>query len=83
MCEFVPAEMTIPLIAVINSSVATSYFSLIAPTLNINAGDIDKFPVIFERTVEYKPLSSASIDLSKLDWDSFETSWDFKRHPLL
>ena len=83
MCEFLPGDSIAPLMALANSSVAVSYFSLIAPTLNINAGDIDKFPVLFTGMEECSSLANASIASSKLDWDSFETSWDFKRSPLL
>ena len=82
MCEFVPSELLVPLLSALNSSVATSYFSLISPTLNINAGDIDKFPVLTGND-EYEQLTRDSVLISKFDWDSFETSWDFKRSPML
>lgn len=82
MCEFVPSELLVPLLSALNSSVATSYFSLISPTLNINAGDIDKFPVLTGND-EYEQLTRDSVLISKFDWDSFETSWDFKRSPMM
>lgn len=39
-------------------------------------------PEIIE-TRHIRELAEANILLSKSDWDSFETSWDFKRHPLV
>lgn len=55
------------------------------PTLNYQVRDIESEPLIL--SVEHLPLVDKkvqeNISLSKADWDSFETSWDFKRHPLI
>lgn len=77
---------TIPyLLALCNSKVAFCVLKMIAPTINFQAGDISRIPVIISTAkgscVQEK--TEQCISLSKSDWDSFETSWDFKRHPLV
>ena len=69
----------------INSCVAKSILSMISPTLNYEAGHIASLPIIkdLEATATVKSIVDDNISLSKSDWDSFETSWDFKRHPLV
>lgn len=69
----------------INSKIAKSILSAISPTLNYEAGHIASLPVIREQR-EYTnvgELTKGNIALAKFDWDSFETSWDFQRHPLI
>lgn len=71
-------------LAFLNSTVTNEMLSFIAPTLNCQVGDIISLPrldVIESDVIER--LASSSVDLSKIDYDSLETSWDFKRHPLL
>lgn len=83
MCLFVPEDKIGYMLSLLNSSVSKEYFSLIAPTLNVNAGDVDKFPVLLSCFNLVDGLFKESRGLSKTDWDAFETSWDFKRHPLV
>ena len=83
MCLFVPEDKIGYMLSLLNSSVSKEYFSLIAPTLNVNAGDVDKFPVLLSCFNLVDGLFKESRGSSKTDWDSFETSWDFKRHPLV
>lgn len=83
MCLFVPEDKIGYMLSLLNSSVSKEYFSLIAPTLNVNAGDVDKFPVLLSCFNLVDGLFNESRGLSKTDWDAFETSWDFKRHPLV
>lgn len=83
MCEFVPTNLVYQLMGLVNSSVGTAYFGLVSPTLNVNAGDLDKFPVLLNSSVPTSKYAEQSVFLSRNDWDSFETSWDFRCHPLL
>ena len=48
-------------------------------------GDIASIPVIINDKIKNKieKLVNENIEISKADWDSFETSWDFKNHPLI
>ncbi|WP_352420857.1 BREX-1 system adenine-specific DNA-methyltransferase PglX [Proteiniborus sp.] len=73
-------------LALLNSKVAMSYLSFFSPTLSFNAGDIAKIPVFFVSEAIRKiieELAAANIHIAVNDWNSFETSWDFKRHPLI
>lgn len=83
MCEFVPMNLVYPLMGLVNSSVGTAYFGLVSPTLNVNAGDLDKFPVLLNSSIPTSKYAERSVFLSRNDWDSFETSCDFRCHPLL
>lgn len=69
----------------INSCVAKSILSMISPTLNYEAGHIASLPIIRSNTQELKvgECVKMNVKISKLDWDSYETSWDFKRNPLV
>ncbi len=68
-----------------NSKTMLSYAMLLSPTINFQSGDISKVPLIINRAEKaiVDDLVQANIQNSKSDWDSFETSWDFKRHPLV
>lgn len=73
------------LLALCNTNVTMEILKVIAPTINYQCGDIANIPVILDETqkpyIEY--LVEENITLSKTDWDSYETSWDFKKHPLV
>ena len=69
----------------LNSSVAASAFSFLNPTLNFGAGTVNNIPVVSvadDDIAQAENYVHRCVDMSKADWDSFETSWDFKRHPL-
>lgn len=69
--------------ALINSSVGKEALKILAPTLDFKVGDIIRIPFINSDASEIVSIGSNLIELSKYDWDSFETSWDFEQHPLL
>ena len=73
------------LLALLNSSVSQYLKFALSPTLNNEVGDLKRIPVCRDDSMApvISDLSVKSVFLSKTDWDSFETSWDFKRHPLL
>ena len=71
------------ILAYLNSVVASTLLRIYNPTLNTTVGDVLGLPVAFERNNEITTLSCDSIRLSQSDWDSYETSWDFKGHPLV
>ena len=79
-------EQTLELLqALCNSIIIEVVAELLSPTLDFQPGQISSYPVI--EIGEQRQQVAVSVNdcrtLSKLDWDSFETSWDFKRHPLL
>lgn len=71
--------------AFVNSIVAKSILSILSPTLNYEAGQIASLPIIYNKNKINCIINYVdnNINLSKKDWDSFETSWDFKTHPLI
>ena len=66
-----------------NSCVVKYILSAISPTLNYEVEHIKKLPIVFNKSEEVKMLIDDLICNSKNDWDSFETSWDFKKHPFV
>ena len=70
-------------IAYLNSVVALMYLGALSPTLNYESGHIASLPVIVSDNDRISNIVKENIKISKRDWDSFETSWDFQRHPLL
>lgn len=71
--------------AVLNSKIARYMVKLVNPTLNTNVGDVASLPIIFNENKKQQidELVEQNIAISKDDWDSFETSWDFEQHPLI
>ncbi len=73
------------LLALCNSSYAQKCLDFLSPTLNYETGHIASIPVIID-AIQHNVVDSLTIkcvQLSKTDWDSYETSWDFKRSPLV
>lgn len=70
------------LCGLINSTVGSYILSFICSTLTFLPGDMKKIPIIIDRKDTVVSLVNETVALSKTDWDSFETSWDFQRHPL-
>lgn len=73
------------LLALCNSSYAQTCFSFLSPTLNYETGHIAALPVRIDDSEKSRvdDFSKENIYLTKLDWDAYETSWDFLKHPLL
>lgn len=72
-------------LGLLNSVVIEFILSILNPTLNMQTKDIKCLPIIYlsEYTLLVNRMVQENITLSKTDWDSFETSWDFERHPLV
>ena len=85
MCFPLDCVNTSYLEAFLNSEVASYYMSFLSPTLDFNQGAMGKIPVLLDQRIfdSVEKISEINCYLCKLDWDSFETSWDFQRHPLL
>ena len=73
--------------AYLNSCVSQYVLNIINPTINTGAGTVKKIPIIIsddtESTQTIEQLADDSVNISITDWDSYETSWDFKRNPLV
>lgn len=71
------------LLAFLNSCVAEAILKIYNPTLNTTVGDVLELPFIIERETQICALSHKAQEVSQADWDAFETSWDFQKHPLI
>ena len=72
------------IMAYMNSVPYQKILDIVCPGLHYNNGAIAKTPFfIKEFPSQVSILSQNSVDISKCDWDAFETSWDFQYHPLL
>ena len=82
---FANGELLYYLAGFCNSSVALKIAKMISPTMNYEVGQIASFPIIVkkEKVNIVSQLVKDCIELSKDDWDAYEISWDFKRHPLV
>ena len=69
----------------VNSCVSLEILGMFNPTLNFQAGDIGRLPMVKDEAKKEKveQLVEHNTKCSIEDWDSFETSWDFKKHPLI
>lgn len=72
-------------LALSNSVITKVIAGLLSPTINYELDHLKKVPIIRNDNLEEKidSLVEDCIQMSKIDWDSYETSWDFQRHPLL
>lgn len=84
-CCFPEDELLYYILGLFNSKITKTITKMLNPTLNMKTGDISKIPLIESKQDKEKidKLVEKNISISKIDWDSFETSWDFKKHPLL
>lgn len=73
------------LIGLLCSNVTFEYLKALNPTMSFTNGDLVRIPITVskEKTEGIANTVENNISLSKSDWDSFETSWNFKKHPLL
>ena len=71
----------------LNSRVLEKWLQFLSPTINKNAGEIERSPIKMPKDIEISDtvnyLVDTNITVSKTEWDSYETSWDFKRNPLV
>lgn len=73
------------LLGFLSSKITFALLKATSPTMNFQPGNLSALPVIINqhRKPEVDAVAESSISLSRADWDSFETSWDFKHHPLI
>ncbi|MCR4638955.1 BREX-1 system adenine-specific DNA-methyltransferase PglX [Ruminococcus sp.] len=75
------------LLALMCSCVTFWYMKALNPTMSFTNGDIERIPFVYSDDKELLSnidcIVLENISISKTDWDSFETSWDFKEHPFV
>jgi type II restriction/modification system DNA methylase subunit YeeA len=86
-CIFPPTEQMGLVISLLSSRLATYFLAAINPTLNFQVGNIGNIPYLKDVLSEIRePVTNnflEAVSISKDDWDSFEISWDFLRHPII
>ena len=87
LCLFPSEEGSfLPLLGLCNSSVSASFFAFLSPTLNFEVGNVCSLPCVnlpLGKELSLSDLVAACIRCARGDYNSFESSWDFKRHPLV
>ena len=71
------------LFGLLNSKVSQVLLEILAPNMKFEVGQMGLVPIIMGDPQDVEILTHTTLQEEKLDWDSFETSWDFKKHPLL
>lgn len=73
------------LLALCNTKIVREVLKVVAPTIHCQCGDVANIPVIVDSNKKntIDSIVQGNIDYSRVDWDSFETSWDFQRHPMI
>lgn len=84
MC-FADDSIILYLLGLYNTKVMQEYLKIVSPTLDYHEGPLGKTPVIVdkENISQVDRIVLSNIEHSSKDWDEFETSWDFKKHPLV
>lgn len=73
-------------LALLNSKISTIILSLLNSTMHVKLNDIARIPIVIPKQEDKKvvvELANSCINISKDNWDSFENSLDFKKHPII
>ncbi|MBT5934031.1 BREX-1 system adenine-specific DNA-methyltransferase PglX, partial [Sulfurimonas sp.] len=80
-------EDILELIALLNTQLINNYLDLLIPTMHFDTLYIGQLPIIFSKSKDIKNkiriLTQQNIDISKEEWDSRETSWNFTTNELI
>ena len=73
------------ILAFLNSKVNVTLLNGLNPSVTTQVGDLKQLPFIMNesKVISIQKKVTREVELSKFDWDAYETSWDFQRHPLL
>ena len=84
---FPQKEILFYILSFLSSKLTFDFLKIVAPTINFQVGDLKALPIIFPKYETTKQtidtLTQQCIDISKEEWDSRETSWDFTCNALL
>ena len=72
-------------LAFLNTKIAYEYLSAYNPTINLLTTDICNLPIIIcvDQMERVQRIIDSCVEMSKIDWNSFETSWDYQQHPMI
>ena len=82
MC-YVKDKYLYNLLALYNTCVIQNFLAIVSPTLDYHEGPLGRTPIILNDDKIVRELAKKCVEYSMSDWDSFETSWDFKQQPLV
>ncbi len=86
-CIFPRRDKIFYILGFLCTKIAYELLEIQNPTLNFQVGNIGNIPIVLTEDIQHQNIINSiareSTNISKQDWDSFETSWDFKKHPLL
>jgi len=73
------------ILALMNTEVVSDMLLILSPTLDYHEGPLSRVPIIIDEEIRstIERLAERNVELCKADWDSYEISWDFKKHPLM
>lgn len=73
------------ILALMNTEVVSDMLLILSPTLDYHEGPLSRVPIIIDENARLtiEKLAERNVELCKADWDSYEISWDFKKHPLM
>ena len=71
------------IIGALNTKVSNVYLKVLSPAYEFKVGHVSDVPILFDNREIVVQTAKSNIELSQFDWDSYETSWDFKRNPLV
>ena len=83
MCFVNNNQLIYYFLGLMNCKITSQALSVLSPTLDFHEGPMLKVPIILNDDNIIDDIVSENIERAKSDWDSFETSWDFKKHPLV
>lgn len=84
-CAFTKPEIQNYILALLNSKATGAFIQFVSPTLNYEVGHIKTIPAVIstDKHSYVDEVVNENICISRTDWDAYETSWDFKTHPLI
>ena len=71
------------MLAVFNTKILPMYLQIVNPTIHTQVKDLKTFPIILPENSDYAERARKNVEISREDWDSFEISSDFRKHPLV
>lgn len=84
---FIKHDKIFYLLGFLSTKIVNKILDMLNPTMGFQAGDLSNLPIIITSNNDLKQhienITKQNIQISKDDWDSFETSWNFQEHPLL
>ena len=69
------------LLGILNSKSCNYISKMLSPTLGVSPEDILNIPIVVRDESIVSSVVKNTLAISRIDWDAFETSWDFQHHP--